>query len=142
MSALGEENVHSKLLFTALDVDRARFNIATVDRRIKLCKSSLERVPKRAGRLEEVIAGVTIEKDVCRRSGAVASTQVEVPVCASVDAVLKKRDVPLAATTSVLPRPAQCSDGPPSLDNIPPLPSANVRRHAPHHSDRIHQILL
>ena len=150
VSALGEGNAHSKPLLKALEVARARSQIAPVDKRIESCKSFLERARKRAGRLEEVIARATTEKEVCLQEIAeserrlqqleaqvrVLPTQVnaqaEVPVGVlqeKIDALQKERDVLLAAATPVLPRPspAWMGDGPPSLDNILPLPSANVQ---------------
>ena len=55
------------------------------------------------------------------------NAQVEVSVGVlqeKIDVSKKERDVLLAAATPVLPRPAPVwmGDGPPSLDNIPPLP--------------------
>ena len=64
----------------------------------------------------------------------VADTQIDAPVNASVgslqeriDVLQKERDALLAAATPFLPRPVWMGDGPPSLDNIPPLPSTNVQ---------------
>ena len=105
---------------------------------------------KRAGRLEEAIARATAKKEVglqeiveserrleqweaqARVLPSQVDAQVEVSVVVlqeKIDVLQKERDVLLAASTPVLPRPAPVwmGDGPPSLNNIPPLPSANVQ---------------
>ena len=107
VSALGEGNAHLKPLLKALEVARARSHIEPVDKRIDSCKSFLERARKRAGRLEEVIARATTEKDVClqeiveseRRLGQlevqarVRPTQVDAQVEVSVGVLQEKIDV-------------------------------------------------
>ena len=142
-SPSARENAHSKPLMKALEVARARSQISPVDKRIDSCKSFLERARKWAGRLEEVIARATTEQEVCLQEIAeserrleqleaqarVLPTQVDAQVEVSVGVLQEKIDVLQKAGTPVLPRPAPVwmRDGPLSLDNIPPLPSANVQ---------------
>ena len=83
---------------------------------------------KRAGRLEEVIARAPEEKDVCLKSTLRSmlqwrSCRKESTFCKRSGMLCWQQPPP------VLPRPAPVwmGDGPPSLDNIPPLPSTNVQ---------------
>ena len=123
---------------------------APVDKRIESCKGFLERARKRAGRsggshCEGYDREGRVSAGNCRKRtpfGAVGSTSckcIPTPVDAP-DRCLSGKSCRrgstfcrrsgmhlLAAPTPVLPRPVWMGDGPPSLDNIPPLPSANVQ---------------
>ena len=140
IGVLGENSVHAKALQEALRVAQNKAKLPPIEEQLESWKTFLEQARKRVRRAQvvidraikqkavhesEVAEGQTQTRSSPSRSRAVASTTRDAFNCVGVagDALRSRPDQPGVSKHS----DKWMGEGPPCVENIPPMPSTNVQ---------------
>ena len=148
IGVLGENNIHAKSLHEALRVARNKTKLPPIQEQVESCKSFLERARKRVLRAQAVIDRAVEQKAVCEKEVADGEVRLEAlraqgtnppPLAVSslvselqqkIDNLVKERDALRPCPDDVgVPKISHkwMGQGPPSLENIPPMPTTDVQ---------------
>ena len=148
IGVLGENNVHAKSLHEALRVARNKTKLPPIQDQVESCKSFLERARKRVLRAQAVIDRAVEQKAVYEKEVADGEVRLEAlrakgtnppPLAVSslvselqqkIDNLVKERDALRPCPDDVgVPKISHkwMGQGPPSLENIPPMPTTDVQ---------------
>ena len=137
----GEKSAHAKPLLDALKMARAQSKVSPVRERMESCRKFIERAKKRVMRAEELITKATEQKAVflleveeaeerskqleSEAAAPVSSEPVVADLQRQIDALILERDS-LRGMQKTMPG-EWCSDGPPKLEAIPPMPTSDLQ---------------
>ena len=148
IGVLGENNVHAKSLHEALRVARNKTKLPPIQEQVESCKSFLDRARKRVLRAQAVIDRAVEQKAVYEKEVADGEVRLEAlqaqgtnppPLAVSslvselqqkIDILVKERDALRPCPDNVgVPKNSDKWTGqdPPSLENIPPMPTTDVQ---------------
>ena len=127
----GEKSAHAKPLLDALKKARAQSKVSPVRERMESCRKFIERAKKRVMRAEDLITKATEQKAVFLKqleseaAAPVSSEPVVADLQRQINALILERDS-LRGMQKTMPG-EWCSDGPPKLEAIPPMPTSDLQ---------------
>ena len=148
---LGPSSVHAKPLQMALKAAQQKSKVGPIQERLDSCRQFIKRAKKRVLRADEVIARAFEQKAIFEAEVAqaeqrlvvleaetVATTPAVVPeptqvkeLQTQIDLLVRERDALKSATTRQVGggegRAPWMGNGPPCVENIPPMPTVNLQ---------------